>query len=205
MGFCKNDALVVMAFADRGIAPEQIEPRHNVLTFNAWKAKGRRVAKGAVSVKVTTWIPCEDRSKTEDTEDGKKPKSLRPKTACLFHVSQTVAKDAKKGARPDAWQNAALVRAGTYNGNPSPVDGAPAHVANVEAETVESDTIYRPAIVREEVLTLNEQGELVPDIEPDNEIGTSGDDSPAECNCPMAGYVTNVDCPLHGERALVPA
>ena len=53
MHFCGNDVLVIQAFSDAGIPPEQIDPRHNVLTFNAWKAKGRRVAKGAKSIGVT--------------------------------------------------------------------------------------------------------------------------------------------------------
>lgn len=119
MGFGKNDALVIMAFADRGIAPEDITPRENVLTFRAWKAKGRSVAKGAISVKVTTWIPCKDTDKqAAASKDGEKKSKLRPKTACLFHVSQTKAKGAPKDERPDAWNNPALVREGTYEAEP---------------------------------------------------------------------------------------
>ena len=50
MGFGKNDALVVMEFSHRGIPPEDINPRVNVLTFNAWKGCDRKVAKGAIGV-----------------------------------------------------------------------------------------------------------------------------------------------------------
>jgi len=106
MGFGKNDALVIMGFSERGIPAEQIDPRHNVLTFNAWKAKGRVVAKGAISVRAITWIPCKDKDK--DT------KSLRPKNVFLFHESQTNPKDAPKGTAPAAANNPALIREGTY-------------------------------------------------------------------------------------------
>jgi len=107
----KNDGLVLMAFSERGLALEDIFPRVNVLTFRAWKAKGRRVAKGAISVPVTTWIPCGEKSPEEG--DKKDRPRMRPKTASLFHISQTVPADTK-GARPAAWNNPALVRAGTY-------------------------------------------------------------------------------------------
>ncbi len=144
MQFSGNDVLVIQAFADAGIDPEQIDPRNNVLTFNAWKALNRRVAKGAISVRVTVWIPVGEKADDGKTEDADKPKrtGMRPTMARLFHVSQTVPKDAEKGTRPDAWQNTALVREGTF--------------------------------------------------EPEES---------AACTCPMAGVVTNVACPIHGEAA----
>ena len=57
MQFCGNDVLVITAFAETGILPEDINPRHNVLPFRVWRAKGRRVARGAKSIAVTVWIP----------------------------------------------------------------------------------------------------------------------------------------------------
>ena len=42
-------------------------------------------------------------------------------------------------------------------------------------------------VVREETLELDENGDL-----------QTVDD--AVCNCPMAGVVTNIDCPVHGGR-----
>lgn len=144
MGFGKNDALVIMGFSERGIPAEQIDPRHNVLTFNAWKAKGRVVAKGAISVRAITWIPCKDK--------GKDTKSLRPKNVFLFHESQTNPKDAPKGTAPAAANNPALIREGTYDNEPAQV-------------------------------SIN-----VP---------------PAPCNCPAVGLVTNVNCPIHGEKVTV--
>jgi len=120
-GYSKNDEYVIRDFFDRGIDPAKINPRSNVLTFNAWKAKGRRVAKGAISCKITTWIPTSKGKKdesaavpTEGTDAPKKHGKTRPKTAFVFHISQTLPKDAPKGTRPDAWKNEELFREGTY-------------------------------------------------------------------------------------------
>lgn len=127
MGFGKNDAIVIMAFADRGLDPEDIDPRQNVLTFRAWKGAGRQVAKGAIGVPVTVWIARKNSKGAETTEEtplddskspvwGKKKPTggMWPKTTRLFHVSQTVSQGAEKGTRPEAWNNPALVWEGTY-------------------------------------------------------------------------------------------
>lgn len=106
-GYSKNDIAAICQFAECGIDPDDITPRDNVLTFRAWKAKGRRVAKGAISLRVTVWIPMRERG-----DNGEE--KLRPKTTCLFHELQTVPADAPKGTRPDAWDNPKLVRKGTY-------------------------------------------------------------------------------------------
>ena len=103
----KNDFAAIVQFAECGIHPNDISPRLNVLTFKAWKALGRRVAKGATGQKVCVWVPVEKDGK----EDG-----VRPITAVLFHISQTIAEDAEKGTRPEAWQNPMLVKEGTYEG-----------------------------------------------------------------------------------------
>jgi hypothetical protein len=127
-GYSKNDEIVILAFADAGIDPDKIEPRRNVLTFRAWRATDRRVAKGATSVSVTTWIPIgghagqfqlnadQNKPSTGDvaTIKANRPR-VRPKTAHLFHVSQTIPADAPKGTRPAAWNNGELVKAGTYD------------------------------------------------------------------------------------------
>ena len=101
----KNDFAAIHQFYACGIHPEDLTPRVNILTFKAWKALGRRVAKGATGQKVCVWVPVEKNGK----EDG-----VRPITAVLFHITQTIAEDAEKGTRPEAWQNPALVKDGTY-------------------------------------------------------------------------------------------
>jgi hypothetical protein len=119
-GFSKNDLVVVEAFAAAGVDPADIAPRENVLTFNAWKATDRRVAKGAKSLRVTVYVPkrggsADDADDNGTDENGKKKRGgMIPKTARLFHVSQTVAIDGPKGTKPAAWNNPALIREGTY-------------------------------------------------------------------------------------------
>ena len=89
-GFSKNDALVVGLFAARGIDPAGVEPGVNVLTYRAWRAKGRQVCKGQKSVRINTYIPVPAKV---DAVTGKviEPASSRPWTAAVFHVSQTKA------------------------------------------------------------------------------------------------------------------
>jgi hypothetical protein len=109
----KNDFAAIVQFAECGIHPNDISPRLNVLTFKAWTALGRRVAKGATGQKVCVWVPVEKDGK----EDG-----VRPITAVLFHITQTIAEDAEKGTRPEAWQNPLLVKEGTYEPTETPAD-----------------------------------------------------------------------------------
>jgi len=79
-----NYAAVIAGFAERGILAEDIIPKENVFTFNAWKAKGRRVKKGEHSLKILTWVPIQSKA----NDDAKKTK-LRPSRCALFHISQT--------------------------------------------------------------------------------------------------------------------
>jgi hypothetical protein len=64
-------------FMEKGIPSDDIKPRENVFTFNAWKALNRVVKRGEKGVKITTFIP--------DPEKGK----TYPKTTTVFHISQT--------------------------------------------------------------------------------------------------------------------
>jgi len=74
-----NYPAIIEGFAAKGIPPEQIRPRENVFTFNAWRQLSRTVKKGETGVKITTWIPCE--------KDGEK--FVRPKLTKVFHITQT--------------------------------------------------------------------------------------------------------------------
>jgi hypothetical protein len=85
-----NYAAVIAGFAERGIPDEDIHPKENVFTFNAWKAKGRRVKKGEHAIKILTWVPVN--SKKSDGDEVKITK-LRPSRCALFHISQTQAID----------------------------------------------------------------------------------------------------------------
>jgi hypothetical protein len=74
-----NYPAIIAGFAERGIPPEQIRPRENVFTFNAWRQLSRTVKKGEKGVQITTWIPVE--------KNGEK--FVRPKLTTVFHITQT--------------------------------------------------------------------------------------------------------------------
>ena len=80
-----NYGHVFEALTHRGIPIDEIEPKENVLTFHAWKAKGRHVRKGEKGFKVVSWIPIEGKA----DESGEKKLKHRPVRATLFHISQT--------------------------------------------------------------------------------------------------------------------
>jgi hypothetical protein len=75
-----NYAAIFTGFIAKGISEADILPRENVLTYNAWKAKGRQVRKGEKGVKVFTFIVVDD-------GDDNSHKMARATT--VFHVSQT--------------------------------------------------------------------------------------------------------------------
>ncbi|HEY8096944.1 MAG TPA: ArdC-like ssDNA-binding domain-containing protein [Methylobacter sp.] len=72
-------------FMEKGISPDDIKPRENIFTFDAWLALGRVVRKGEKGVKVVTFIKCEKK----DKESGEVAHFRRPKTTTVFHISQT--------------------------------------------------------------------------------------------------------------------
>ena len=95
-----NFPAIIQGFTARGIPEDQILPRENVFTYQAWKALGRQVRKGEHGVKVVTFIKRD--KKTEDTKTGevKVQAYSMPRTVSVFHISQT---DSREGA-----QNAAI-------------------------------------------------------------------------------------------------
>lgn len=76
-----NDAMTISHFTRLGVT--DVRPRENVFTFWGWKAIGRRVRKGEHGCKLTTWISERDKETGEHT--GRK----FPRTAVVFHISQT--------------------------------------------------------------------------------------------------------------------
>jgi N-terminal domain of anti-restriction factor ArdC len=82
-----NYVPIIEGFSRMGIPIEDIKPRENVFTYNAWRALGRQVRKGEHGVKCVTFIVCEDKEREQKT--GKKSSYRRPWTTTVFHVSQT--------------------------------------------------------------------------------------------------------------------
>mgnify|MGYP001807139930 CR=1 FL=1 len=77
-----NYPAIFSGFMSRGIPEDQIHPRVNVFTYNAWKAKGRQVRRGEKGVSIVSWI-------TMSSKDDKTKTFKRPKKASVFHISQT--------------------------------------------------------------------------------------------------------------------
>ena len=80
-----NYPAIFQGFTDKGIPEQDIEPRVNVFTFQAWKANGRQVRKGEHGVRVNTWITCKKKNPQPD-ESGT---YRRPKCTTVFHITQT--------------------------------------------------------------------------------------------------------------------
>lgn len=96
-----NDALVIASFAARGIDPETITPRINVLPFNAWRALGRHVRRGEHGVKVPVVIVVAGSDSATDTPDSTETPNEGRKlfaSATVFHVSQTEPDDSQNGS-----------------------------------------------------------------------------------------------------------
>jgi hypothetical protein len=83
--FANYDA-IFEGFMEMGIPEEDITPRVNVFTYDAWLALGRCVRKGQHGVKVVTFVPMnlKDAKTGEDKFIGRKPR-----TTTVFHISQT--------------------------------------------------------------------------------------------------------------------
>ena len=89
MGSASNYVPIIRGFIAKGIPADQIEPRRNVFTFNAWKALGRIVRKGEHGVKILTYIPIDVKDKKAPDDPTKARTKSRPWTTTVFHISQT--------------------------------------------------------------------------------------------------------------------
>jgi hypothetical protein len=79
-----NMATVIEAAARRGLADAR--PGENVLTFNAWKARGRVVIKGE---KALCSLPVIGSRDVRDPATGETETRKMAFKAAVFHVSQT--------------------------------------------------------------------------------------------------------------------
>lgn len=84
-----NFPAIFDGFLAKGIAEDQIKPRENVFSFQAWKAQGRHVKRGEHGVKVATVRDI--RKSVVDAQTGEKREESYsvPWMATVFHISQT--------------------------------------------------------------------------------------------------------------------
>lgn len=78
----KNYPAIIQGFAAMGIPAENVFPRENVFTFNAWVALGRKVREGEQGVVVVTYVGCRG-------GHAKAGGGVRPVSTHLYHISQT--------------------------------------------------------------------------------------------------------------------
>ncbi len=84
-----NYPAIFTGFAAMGIPEEEIKPRENVFTFQAWKALGRYVRKGQHGVKIATVKNVTKKVTDKETGEEKLEAYSIPWTATVFHISQT--------------------------------------------------------------------------------------------------------------------
>ena len=95
-----NFPAIIQGFKARGIPEDQILPRENVFTYQAWKELGRQVRKGKHGIKVVNFIKRDKKVKDTGTDEVKIKTYSMPRTVSVFHISQT---DEREGV-----QNAAI-------------------------------------------------------------------------------------------------
>jgi hypothetical protein len=93
-GYSQNDELVLMAFTQAGYT--NVVPRETVLTYRAWKAKGRQVMKGSKSLRVAVYVPIKVEKTNQVKRDDKGGVAMRPRQVALFHISQTEPVEGKR-------------------------------------------------------------------------------------------------------------
>ena len=83
-----NYPAIIAGFVDKGIPEPEIQPRVNVFTYQAWRAKGRQVRKGEHGVKVGTY---REFTKRVEQPDGAETRETfkRPWHSTVFHITQT--------------------------------------------------------------------------------------------------------------------
>jgi hypothetical protein len=84
-----NYEAIFKGFIEKGISAEQIVPRENVFTYNAWRALGRQVRKGEHGVLVVTWITSKGSKVKTEGSDGEGEGFKFPRTVSVFHITQT--------------------------------------------------------------------------------------------------------------------
>lgn len=92
----RNYDAIYEGFAAKGIEEDDILPRENIFTYNAWLAKGRQVRKGEKGVKIEVFIPVTKKDEEKPDDESKKVSFTRAKPTTVFHISQTDPKKEDK-------------------------------------------------------------------------------------------------------------
>ncbi len=82
-----NYPAIINGFVEKGISVDDITPRVNVFTYNAWLALGRQVRAGEKGVKIVTVVAA--KGKSAENDEGAAKGFKMPRTVSVFHISQT--------------------------------------------------------------------------------------------------------------------
>jgi hypothetical protein len=135
-----NYASIFEGFTAMGIPMEEIKPRENVFTFNAWKALGRSVKKGEHGVRVVSFAPVTKEATDPETGEVRTESKRRAWGSVVFHISQTEEAGKRKteadgrktvpapgsAGVPPAATKIPLESSTVQSYAPAPVDPAPA-------------------------------------------------------------------------------
>lgn len=84
-----NYSEIFNGFMAKGIPEDEIRPRENVFTYQAWQALGRQVRKGEHGVRVCTFVRTEKKEQDPLTGKEKTKHGSMPHWTTVFHISQT--------------------------------------------------------------------------------------------------------------------
>ncbi len=84
-----NYPAIIRGFTAKGIPEDEIKPRENVFTYEAWRALGRYVRRGEHGIKVATVRTFQKKVKDKDPGEERIESYSLPWTATVFHISQT--------------------------------------------------------------------------------------------------------------------
>lgn len=84
-----NYPAIFEGFMAMGIPESEIRPRENILSFWAWKAKGRSVKRGEHGIRIATVVSVTKRERDPSTGEERETGYRRPWSVVVFHESQT--------------------------------------------------------------------------------------------------------------------
>ena len=90
----RNYAAIFEGCDEKGIPEDEVQPRENVFTYNAWRGKGRQVKRGEKGIRISVWCPGRGPESVLSEEPDSAARGYW-RTACVFHVSQTAEASAR--------------------------------------------------------------------------------------------------------------
>lgn len=84
-----NYPYIIKGFVAKGLSEDDIKPRENVFSYDAWQALKRHVRKGEHGVRIFTFIKTDKVEIDSNTGEEKTSHRSMPTGVTVFHISQT--------------------------------------------------------------------------------------------------------------------